>query len=110
ASLLGVVGSSGSGKSSVVAAGLLPSLRAGLLPGSEHWTQATMRPGEHPLKELQEALGVRDSAGDPLADSVANVPDQGRLVLTIDQFEETFTTCATDEERGAFIDSLARAT
>ena len=110
ASLLGVVGSSGSGKSSVVAAGLLPSLRAGLLPGSEHWTQATMRPGEHPLKELQEALGVRESAGDPLADSVANVPDQGRLVLTIDQFEETFTTCATDEERGAFIDSLARAT
>ena len=37
AGLLAVVGASGSGKSSVIAAGLLPSLRAGLLPGSERW-------------------------------------------------------------------------
>jgi len=55
--LLGVVGASGSGKSSVVAAGLLPSLRAGLLPGSEQWTQAAMRPGEHPMQELRRTVG-----------------------------------------------------
>ena len=43
--LLGVVGPSGSGKSSVVLAGLIPSLRAGLLPGSERWDHAVLRPG-----------------------------------------------------------------
>ena len=54
--LVGVVGASGSGKSSVVAAGLLPSLRAGLLPGSERWRRVTMRPGEHPLSAMRTAL------------------------------------------------------
>ena len=47
--LLAVVGPSGSGKSSVVRAGLLPALAGGVLPASEHWTQALIRPGEHPL-------------------------------------------------------------
>ncbi len=80
--LLAVVGASGSGKSSVIAAGLLPSLRAGLLPGSEHWETATIRPGE--------ALPPR-------------LPENGaRLVLVVDQFEELFTILA-EEERSAFV-------
>jgi class 3 adenylate cyclase len=54
--LLAVVGASGSGKSSVLAAGLVPSLQAGLLPGSERWSSATLRPGEHPSVELDAAL------------------------------------------------------
>src|SRR5439155_17206930 len=58
AGLLGVVGSSGSGKSSLVFGGLLPSLRAGLLPGSGRWRQASMRAGEHPREELRAALGA----------------------------------------------------
>ena len=53
APLLGVVGPSGSGKSSVVRAGLLPALADGVLPGSEDWQQVLMRPGAHPAHELR---------------------------------------------------------
>ena len=57
--LLGVIGPSGSGKSSAVRAGLVPALAAGVLPGSERWTVATMRPGQHPLRELTAPSGRR---------------------------------------------------
>src|SRR5262249_13339331 len=53
---LAVVGPSGSGKSSVVRAGLLPQLRAGKLPGSEGWRYLVFKPNTHPLQEL--ALSV----------------------------------------------------
>ncbi len=106
--LLGVVGASGSGKSSVIAAGLLPSLRAGLLPGSEHWRQVSMRPGEHPMDELRTALSTE--ADDSLNAAIADLAIDGRLVLAVDQFEETFTICAAEEERAAFIDVLIEAT
>ena len=94
APLLGVVGPSGSGKSSVVRAGLLPALAEGMLPGSDEWTQVLMRPGEHPLRELR-----RVTAG----------PDGSRVVLAVDQFEETFTVCPDEEERRAFVAELAGA-
>ena len=55
APLLAVVGPSGSGKSSVLRAGLLPALAGGVLPGSANWTQALIRPGEQPLRELRRA-------------------------------------------------------
>lgn len=91
--LLAVVGASGSGKSSVLAAGLIPSLEAGLLPGSDRWTSALLRPGEHPSWELASAL-ERAGQGD-------------RIVLVIDQFEELFTVCADEDERAAFVGRLA---
>jgi hypothetical protein len=53
---LGVLGPSGSGKSSVVLAGLVPKLKAGTIEGSERWPVAILRPGEDPLKNL--AAGV----------------------------------------------------
>src|SRR5947207_7380361 len=59
--LVGVVGPSGSGKSSVVQAGLGPALKAGRLPGSEGWPQLVVRPGEHPRLD---AL-VADVVGEP---------------------------------------------
>jgi WD40 repeat protein/class 3 adenylate cyclase len=90
AGLLAVVGASGSGKSSVVAAGLLPSLRAGLLPGSERWHAVTIRPGEHPLVELEGA----------------EVSGDDRLVLVVDQFEELFTLCGDEQERAAFVERI----
>jgi WD40 repeat protein len=101
--LLGVVGASGSGKSSAVAAGLLPSLRAGLLPGSERWRQVSLRPGEHPVAELAAQVGP-----DLEAALAAGQPDD-RLVLAVDQFEEVFTLCADVAERSTFIDTIARA-
>jgi hypothetical protein len=48
APLLAIVGPSGSGKSSVLRAGLLPALAGGVLPGSNGWIQALIRPGEQP--------------------------------------------------------------
>jgi DNA-binding SARP family transcriptional activator len=95
APLLGVVGPSGSGKSSVVQAGLLPALADGVLPGSEDWRRVLVRPGEHPLRELRAARAELDA--------------QSHEVLVVDQFEEVFTACGDDDERHAFIDSLARA-
>ena len=95
ASLLGIVGPSGSGKSSALRAGLLPALAHGVLPGSERWTIALVRPGEHPL----EALGA----------AVADAPRDRRLVLAVDQFEEVFTACRDEAERTAFADALVAA-
>jgi WD40 repeat protein/DNA-binding SARP family transcriptional activator len=94
APLLGVVGPSGSGKSSVVRAGLLPALASGVLPGSKAWPQAVIRPGEHPLAELERAL--------------AGLGTARRVVLAVDQFEETFTFCRHKTERARFIAELAR--
>ena len=54
---LAVVGSSGSGKSSVVRAGLLPALYRGYLAGATtRWRIAVMHPGSAPLSELARAL------------------------------------------------------
>ncbi len=54
---LGVVGTSGSGKSSLVFAGLLPALRSGMMPGAgSNWRIAVLRPGDDPLGNLARAL------------------------------------------------------
>jgi WD40 repeat protein/DNA-binding SARP family transcriptional activator len=92
APLLAVVGPSGSGKSSVIHAGLLPALAGGVLPGSGGWQHAVMRPGEHPLRELDRVT--------------AACPGDGRVVLVVDQFEETFTACQNDRERRSFVAEL----
>ncbi len=94
ASLLAVVGPSGSGKSSVVRAGLLPALADGVLSGSHNWTQAVIRPGAHPVRELR--LATRGLA-----------PHE-RSVLVVDQFEELFTACGDERERAEFAAALAR--
>ena len=91
-SLMGIVGPSGSGKSSALRAGLLPALAAGALPGSEDWALRLLRPGEHPRSALEEAQGGADPGG--------------RLVLVVDQFEEVFTACGEEAERAAFADAL----
>ena len=94
APLLAVVGPSGSGKSSVLRAGLLPALAGGVLPGSANWTQALIRPGEQPLRELRRATRrlERERSG----------------VLAVDQFEELFTVCADEAERAEFVAALVR--
>jgi WD40 repeat protein/class 3 adenylate cyclase len=108
--LLGVVGASGSGKSSAVAAGLLPSLSAGLLPGSERWRHVMFRPGDQPMAELQAALGSGSTISDaPLEAAIETLEADGRLVVVVDQFEEVFTLCTDDGEREAFIEALTGA-
>ncbi|MEO8687230.1 MAG: BTAD domain-containing putative transcriptional regulator [Solirubrobacteraceae bacterium] len=92
APLLAVVGPSGSGKSSVVRAGLLPALAGGVLPGSERWARALIRPGEHPMRELRRA-----------ADQLGR---ERRSVLIVDQFEELFTACQDERERSEFVAAL----
>jgi len=58
--LLAVIGPSGSGKSSVVMAGLLPQLQRGALPGSQQWVYLEpMVPGTHPLEALALTLAPR---------------------------------------------------
>ncbi|MGH2949214.1 MAG: hypothetical protein ACRDPC_23670, partial [Solirubrobacteraceae bacterium] len=109
ASLLGVVGPSGSGKSSTVRAGLLPALASGVLPRSERWRLVLLRPGEHPLDGLRRALGAPDGAGDPIGAALARAEPDARLVLAVDQFEETFAACRDEAERTAFMDVLADA-
>ena len=52
-----VLGSSGSGKSSLVRAGLLPELRAGMIPkAGPQWKVVEFKPGRAPLRELGDAL------------------------------------------------------
>jgi DNA-binding SARP family transcriptional activator/WD40 repeat protein/energy-coupling factor transporter ATP-binding protein EcfA2 len=95
ARLLAIVGASGSGKSSALRAGVLPALAGGVLPGSDAWAQALMRPGEHPMRELHAA--------------VSGLGDERRIVLAVDQFEETFTACRDERERDAFVAALIQA-
>ena len=111
--LIAVVGSSGSGKSSALRAGLLPALADGVLPGSERWRQVAMRPGEHPLAELGRALArvasgeAEPDGDDPLATSLDSLGADERLVLVVDQLEEIFTACRDEAERADFADALA---
>ena len=116
ASVLAVIGPSGSGKSSLVRAGLLPALRDGLVPGADRWTQVIMTPGPHPGRELVRRLVGRETDGfdarslsDAVDDACAALPAGGGLVLFVDQFEEVFTACRNAAEREAFLDALVGA-
>jgi WD40 repeat protein/DNA-binding SARP family transcriptional activator len=108
ANLLGVVGPSGSGKSSAVRAGLLPAVASGVLPGSERWTRVLFCPGEHPLANLRRALRA-DGAEDPVSSALAALEPETKLLLAVDQFEETFTACRDERQRVGFVDALADA-
>ena len=108
-----VAGPSGSGKSSVVRAGLAPALQAGVLPGSDEWQLAVLRPGDHPLDALGRALRAAMRDADPVDDEHAaeewldRLPTGGRLIVILDQFEEAYTVCRDERERAQFLDRLA---
>jgi DNA-binding SARP family transcriptional activator len=103
-SLVGIVGPSGIGKSSLLCAGVLASLSAGVLPGSATWPQVLERPTEHPCAELTRLLG-----GEPLPRALAGLATGERMVIAVDQAEEVFTSCQDERERAAFLSQLADA-
>jgi WD40 repeat protein/serine/threonine protein kinase/energy-coupling factor transporter ATP-binding protein EcfA2 len=116
---LAVIGPSGSGKSSLVRAGLLAELRGGTLPGAEAWLIVSMMPGDEPFEKLAEALlRVSVEAEPNLARHLqANstrlnqfvnrlLGGKSELVLLIDQFEEVFTGTEDETIRAKFLESL----
>jgi len=118
--LIVVLGSSGSGKSSIVLAGLLPRLAQGAIAGSRQWhIFPVLKPGSAPLAHLAAMFAPEADQTDRLMSALENFrqDDQtltnlvnGRTeetaVLVIDQFEETFTLCQDEEERQAFLNNL----
>ncbi len=117
-----VVGPSGTGKSSVVRAGVLPAIRRGAIPGSDRWFVATMVPGPDPIDALETALlrvavnppaTLREQLAEPggLLRAIRRVlPDEHtRLLLVVDQFEELFTQARDADERDRFLVELANA-
>ncbi|BAY09356.1 nSTAND1 domain-containing NTPase [Calothrix sp. NIES-2098] len=135
-SFLAVVGASGSGKSSVVQAGLMAQLRLGKqLPGSDSWLIKCLRPGARPLEELARRLGEGGrsrGAGSREQGGIEDSPSpelvlegmlyqgvegfvywlrsrpEAMVILVVDQFEELFTL-APSEDRQRFLDLVLGA-
>ncbi|MGE5224580.1 MAG: BTAD domain-containing putative transcriptional regulator, partial [Omnitrophica WOR_2 bacterium] len=130
-SFLAVIGASGSGKSSVIRAGLVPALKRSPTP----WHVDILTPTAHPLEALAIQL-TRGSesvaAAEALIDDMAkdrrslhlflkeNKPallssnprgsfSDTKTLLVVDQFEELFTLCRDEDERTAFIENLLYA-
>jgi class 3 adenylate cyclase/WD40 repeat protein len=112
--LLTVVGASGSGKSSLVRAGLVPALAAGVLPDSQNWTTVVTRPGEHPGRALDVAVlsalpsaAASELTGEaPLLVQLAARDAGPQVLVVVDQAEELFTVCTNEAERAEFLAGL----
>jgi WD40 repeat protein len=112
---LAVVGTSGSGKSSLVRAGLLPALRGGsMIKAGSEWRVAILRPGNNPIGELARALNESSALGTTIEENEetqriiiestlrrgslglveivrqAELPKEENLLIVVDQFEELF--------------------
>ena len=108
--LIVVLGASGSGKSSVVRAGLIADLRRGVLRESEFWPILLLTPGRDPLGSL--AVCLRASAANPdgkgIDELLAELDQAGPSLVVVDQFEELFTAAIDDEQRRMFVGALCR--
>jgi serine/threonine protein kinase len=120
---LAIVGPSGSGKSSLIKAGLIPALWSGQLDGSDKWFIVDMLPGAWPLDNLEIALTRiaadqagnlrehldRDSHGLARTARLVLPNDESELVVFIDQFEELFTLGGDKSGRDHFMDLIQGA-
>jgi WD40 repeat protein len=121
---LAIVGASGSGKSSLVRAGLIPALRWD--PASAGWPIHVLTPTVHPTESLAGSLAEEhasvaatarfsdDLMAEPrslhfYARNAVTTAGATHLLLLVDQFEELFTLCRGEAERQAFIDNLLLA-
>jgi uncharacterized protein YjbI with pentapeptide repeats len=130
--LLPIIGPSGSGKSSLARAGLLPELARHPLPGYQQPRVVVLRPGEMPLEKLAVVLAriatndfspVEKAAefervlkrkndqnrSDGLKRIVNTLSDTSPLIVLVDQFEEVYSLCQQPDEQTAFIDTLLDA-
>ena len=129
--LMFVVGASGSGKSSLVAAGVIPQIGRGALYGVAAWHIVRFTPNDAPFRRLaHELLRTIPALKDPLADDddraaqlaetlrkspeklskmvekwLDDEPDGTEILLFIDQFEELYTT-APEQDRQPFAEML----
>ncbi|MBN8634797.1 MAG: protein kinase [Anaerolineae bacterium] len=120
---LAIIGPSGSGKSSVIKAGVLPALRRGAIPGSEHYYIAEMVPSTDALRELEAALlsiatAPPENMSQRLREDRAGLhellnailpDDDSEFLLLIDQFEEVFTQTNDNAVRLHFLESVRHA-
>jgi WD40 repeat protein/class 3 adenylate cyclase len=123
---LAVLGPSGSGKSSLVRAGLVPAIRRGALPGSGDWQVTVLKPGAEPLTvlgshvvDLFPAGAIHDTVDRlesdertlhlAVAQGMLRRPAEERVLWVVDQFEEVFTLCRDEGQRRAFIANLLHA-
>ena len=127
---LAVVGASGSGKSSLLRAGLVPAVR--WHSTSSGWPVVVLTPGAHPLEALASAValeaapGHQGARGRPVGKAAAEWPVDGHALhralqglaagngavhalIVVDQFEELFTHCRDEAEQVAFVDGLLTA-
>jgi WD40 repeat protein/transcriptional regulator with XRE-family HTH domain len=93
--LVGLVGMSGSGKSSLLRAGLIPAVQEGTAPVGRPAALRILTPGERPATTHASVLAAAEGAGDTW--------------VLVDQFEEVFTLCQDPRERADFIDGLLTA-
>ncbi len=124
ASLVALIGSSGSGKSSLLSAGVLPALARGELPGSANWVVMRLRPGSQPIDQLADEITKQlpDTRLEEVADTIRSNPaefaaydvqvQQARGALTIwviDQLEEVFHPAVEDDVRTGFLAAVSGA-
>ena len=130
---LAVVGTSGSGKSSLVRAGLLPDVYGGfMVEAGSNWRVALFKPGNDPIGNLAAALSEPEALGPPVDDAVGRhivemtlrrsalglgevvreARMEGNLLIVVDQFEEVFrfkrasTAEHPEDEAAAFVKLL----
>ena len=126
-----VVGASGSGKSSLVAAGLVPKLRTGAVSGSKDWAYLRFTPAElgtdpflalavalrehlrteRPAERAEALRGTPTRLADALEELLADRPPHAEAFLFVDQFEELFGEEIDEAKaRTPFVELLVGAT